>query len=69
MANRDGITWLKDKQDVIVLVNRSRKNYILELPTGMYRLDAGRRMRTMRSILNIGQIQELVSGGQLAVEE
>ena len=69
MANRDGITWLKDKKDVIVLVNRSGKNYILELPTGMYRLDAGRRMRTMRSILNIGQIQKLVSGGQLAVEE
>lgn len=65
----DGITWLGNLKDVIVLANLSEKNYILELPTGVYRLDAGRRMRTLRSILNIGQIQKLVSDGQLEVEE
>lgn len=71
MAKRtyDDITWLEDAKDVIVLANRSDRNYILELPTGLYRLDAGRRMRTLRSILNIGQIRALVSDGQLAVEE
>lgn len=71
MAKRryDDITWLEDPQDVIVLVNQANKNYILDLPTGIYRLDAGRRMRTLRSILNIGQIQELISSGHLVVEE
>ncbi len=70
MAKRsyDDITWLEDPKDVIVLTNRSGKNFILELPTGQYRLDAGRRMRTLRSILEIGQIRELVNAGQLEVE-
>ncbi len=71
MAQRsyDDITWLEDPKDVIVLANRTDRNFILELPTGLYRLDAGRRMRTLRSILNIGQIQELVSDGSLEIEE
>ncbi len=71
MAKRsyDDITWLEDPKDVIVLANRSSRNYILDLPTGQYRLDAGRRMRTLRSILEISQIQALVDSGQLAVEE
>ncbi len=70
MAKRsyDDITWLEDPKDVIVLTNRSGKNFILELPTGQYRLDNGRKMRTLRSILEIGQIQELVNAGQLEVE-
>ncbi len=65
----DDITWLEDPKEVIILSNRSEKNYILELPTGLYRLDAGRRMRTLRSILDIGQIKELVSSGHLVVED
>lgn len=71
MAKRsyDDITWLEDPKDVIVLINRSGKNYILELPTGQYRLDVGRKMRTMRSILEIDQINELVTSGQLEVED
>ena len=71
MAKRsyDDITWLEDPKNVIVLANRSSRNYILDLPTGQYRLDAGRRMRTLRSILEISQIKALVDNGQLAVEE
>ncbi len=71
MAKRsyDDISWLKDKKEVIVLANKSDRNYILELPTGVYRLDAGRKMRTLRSILKIGKIQELVTQGQLEIEE
>ena len=71
MAKRsyDDITWLADKKEVIVLANKSDRNYILELPTGQYRLDVGRKMRTLRSILKIGQIQELVTRGHLAIEE
>ena len=65
----DDITWLEDPKDVIILANRSEKNFILKLPTGQYRLDAGRRMRTLRSILDFGQINELVASGQLEVED
>jgi hypothetical protein len=38
------------------------------LPTGRYRLDAGRRMRTLRTILDIPQIRDLVEEGELGLE-
>lgn len=63
----DDITWLKDKADVITLENKSRTNYILDLPAGLYRLDAGRRMRTLRSVLQIAQVQQLIDAGDLAL--
>ena len=61
-------TWQENPADIIVLTNRTAHNYILELPSGRYRLDAGRQMRTLKSILNIAQIKELVDQGHLAVE-
>ena len=61
-------TWQENKDDIIMLANRSDSNFILELPAGRYRLDAGRRMRTMRSILGIGQIKELLQQGSLVIE-
>jgi len=65
---QEGISWLQNKKDIIMLANRSGHNFVLELPTGRYRLDAGRRMRTMRSILAIPQVKQLVDQGDLAVE-
>jgi hypothetical protein len=64
-----GTTWQENPQDIILLTNKSRQNFILNLPSGRVRLDAGRRMRTLRSILKIGQVQQLVNEGQLAVEQ
>ena len=61
-------TWQENPADVIVLVNRSSNNYILELPSGRFRLDAGRSMQTLNSILDIQPIQELVDQGILIVE-
>ncbi|MEZ4617671.1 MAG: hypothetical protein R2867_19450 [Caldilineaceae bacterium] len=61
-------TWQEDADDIIMLANRSKKNYILELPAGRYRLDAGRRMRTLRSICNIKQVKELLEQGNLVIE-
>jgi hypothetical protein len=61
-------TWQEAPDTVIVLVNKTKQNFILDLPSGRYRLDAGRRMRTVRSILKIDQVQRLVSDGQLALE-
>ena len=61
-------TWQENPADVIVLVNHSSHNYILELPTGRFRLDAGRSMQTLNSILDIQPIRELVEQGILIVE-
>ena len=61
-------TWQEDPANIIVLANHSKHNYILELPSGRYRLDAGRRMRTLRSILNLPEVQKLVDDGYLSLE-
>ncbi len=39
-----------------------------DLPTGRYRLDAGRKMRTLKSIMDIAQVKQLVDQGDLVVE-
>lgn len=61
-------TWQENKDDIIILANRSSHNFILDLPAGRYRLDAGRRMRTLRSILKIEQVKELLNQGSLVIE-
>ncbi len=66
--NKKGVTWEENPVDIIMLRNNSSKNYTLELPTGRYRLDAGRRMRTLRSILKLDQVQSLIKKGDLVVE-
>jgi hypothetical protein len=66
--NISGNTWQEDPAQIIVLVNRSKNNYILDLPSGRVRLDAGRRLRTLRSITQIEQVKALVDQGNLAIE-
>jgi hypothetical protein len=66
--NITGTTWQGDPEDIIVLINRTSNNYILELPSGRYRLDSGRRMRTLRSIMQVQQVKQLVDQGSLTVE-
>lgn len=66
--NITGNTWQENPDEIITLVNRSKNNFILELPAGRYRLDAGRRMRTMRSIMKVQQVKQLVDQGSLTVE-
>lgn len=61
-------TWRENPDDIIMLVNRTNQNFILDLPAGRYRLDAGRRMRTLRSTLKHRQIMALVEDGSLAIE-
>ena len=67
-TNANDNTWQEKPVDIIMLANRSKNNYILELPAGRYRLDAGRRMRTLRSILKIAQVKALLDEGNLAIE-
>jgi len=63
-----GNTWQENPDEIIVLVNNSSNNYILDLPSGRYRLDAGRRMRTLRTIMKVQQVKQLVDQGSLVVE-
>ena len=60
--------WRENPDEIIMLANRTNKNFILDLPTGRYRLDAGRRMRTLRSILKHQQVMALVEDGSLTIE-
>lgn len=67
MSNKLDLTWDPDPNDIIMLINTSSRNYILELPAGRYRLDAGRKMRTLRSILDIDQVKRLIDAGDVEV--
>lgn len=67
--NITGTTWQENPDDIIVLVNKTRNNYILDLPSGRIRLDAGRRMRTLSSIMKVPQVKQLFDQGSLAVEQ
>jgi hypothetical protein len=66
--NVTGTTWQENPEEIIVLANRTQNNFILELPAGRYRLDAGRRMRTLRSIMKVQQVKQLLDQGSLAIE-
>ena len=69
MADRlQNTTWQENPTDIIVLTNQSSSNYILELPSGRFRLDAGRRMLTLKSILNLPKVKQLVDDGSLRLE-
>ena len=61
-------TCQENPADIIVLANRAANNFNLDLPTGRYRLDAGRKMRTLKSIMDIAQVKQLVDQGDLVVE-
>lgn len=66
--NVTGNTWQENPEEIIVLVNRSKNNYFLDLPSGRFRLDAGRRIRTLRSIMKVQQVKQLVDQGNLSIE-
>ncbi len=64
----DGVTWMQNKGEVITLVNRSARNFILEMPTGRLRLDAGRSLKTQAGLAAEPSIKALIEKGDLTVE-
>ena len=64
----NGNTWQENPDDIIILANHSKNNYIIEMPSGRCRLDAGRTIRTLRSIIDIEQVRDLVEEGILTIE-
>lgn len=65
---QDKNSWQENPDDIILLVNHSSNNYVIDMPTGRCRLDAGRKLRTLRSIIKLPQVRDLVEQGVLTIE-
>ena len=65
---RDNLSWMQNKDKVVTLSNVSSQNFILELPTGRCRLDAGRTLRTLGSVTASPSIKALIDKGDLVVK-
>ncbi len=61
------ITWKPD--DIVELTNASKDNFLLELDSGVMRLDAGRTIRITGCALELAQVNALVNAGKIKVEK
>ena len=60
------ITW--KPTDIIELTNTSSENFLLELDSGVLRLDAGHTIRITDCALELHQVNALVNAGKIKVE-
>lgn len=58
-----------DPEKAVVVRNTSTHNILLHLPTGDFRLDAGRSFRMTPDIVDVPQVKELVAAGQVEVSQ
>lgn len=58
-----------DPAQVVTVHNRSGRNILLELPTGRFRLDAGRTFRMASDITEVQQVKDLISAGMVEVSK
>ncbi len=61
------ITW--KPEDIIELTNTSKDNFLLELESGLMRLDAGHTIRVTGCALELPQVSTLVHAGKLTVQK
>jgi hypothetical protein len=66
MPDKLPFTW--NPSDVIEVSNISNENILLELKSGLLRLDAGRTLRLTTSALAQPQVAALVDAGKLKVK-
>ncbi len=59
------ITW--KPEDIVELTNTSKDNFLLELDSGLMRLDAGRTIRVTGCALELQQVNALVNAGKIKV--
>lgn len=57
--------WDPDK--TVSVRNKSSQNILLDLPTGHFRLDAGRTFRMTPDIADLPQVRDLVAAGQVEI--
>ena len=56
-----------DPQKFVLVRNKTGKNILLDLPTGDFRLDAGRSFRMTPDIADVPQVKDLVATGQIEI--
>ena len=54
-------------QGFVFVHNKTSQNILLDLPTGAFRLDAGRSFRMTPDIKDVPQVKDLVAGGQIEI--
>lgn len=58
-----------DPQKWVLVHNKTANNILLSLPTGYFRLDAGRTFRMTTDISEVPQVKELVAAGQVEISK
>jgi hypothetical protein len=66
--SNSGITWKPSQGDIIELTNTSSDNFLLELDSGIMRLDAGHTIRVTDCALEHHHVNQLISAGKIKVE-
>lgn len=66
MPSKSPLTW--KPTDIIEVTNASAENLLLELDSGLLRLDAGRTLRLTGSALEQHQLTALVNQGKVKVQ-
>ncbi len=56
-----------DPQGFVFIRNKTSQNILLDLPTGAFRLDAGRSFRMTPDIVDVPQVKDLVAGGHIEI--
>jgi hypothetical protein len=56
-----------DPEQFVTVRNTTTHNILLDLPTGYFRLDAGRSFRMTPDITETPQVQALVTAGQVEI--
>lgn len=58
-----------DPAKSVVVRNKTNHNILLNLPTGYFRLDAGRSFHMTPDIAEVPQMQDLVAAGQVEISK
>ncbi len=58
-----------DPEQFVTVRNKTNYNILLDLPTGHFRLDAGRSFRMTPDIAEVPQVKELVAAGQVEISK
>jgi hypothetical protein len=56
-----------DPEQFVTVRNTTSHNILLDLPTGHFRLDAGRSFRMTPDIAGVPQVKDLVAAGQVEI--
>lgn len=58
-----------DPEKFVTVRNKTNHNILLDLPTGYFRLDAGRSFRMTPDVMKVPQVQELVAKGEVEISK